>query len=131
MAEVPQHHAVVRELFREHNRSLVNFLRSRLRSEQEAHDVAQEAYVKLLQLHQPGAVSFLRGYLFRIAANLSVDRARRRVVAEQATAGLFDDLADIEALDTQAITRQEFDLLCVALNELSDQAPGGFRASRR
>lgn len=119
VAESPEHHAVVRELFREHNRALVNFLRTRLRSEQEARDVAQEAYVKLLQLHQPGAVSFLRGYLFRIAANLSVDRARRRVVAEHAAASLFDDFDDIEALDTQAITRQEFDLLCVALNELS------------
>ncbi len=40
--------------------------------------MAQEAYVRLLQLHQPGAVSFLRGYLFKIAANLSVDVVRRR-----------------------------------------------------
>ncbi len=121
VVEVPEHHAVVRELFREHNRALLNFLRTRLRSEQEARDVAQEAYVKLLQLHKPGAVSFLRGYLFRIAANLSVDRVRRHVVAEKAVAGLFDDFDDVEALDNQAITRQEFDLLCVALNELSSR----------
>ena len=45
----------VSELFREHNRMLVGYLRSRLGSEQEAKEVAQEAYVRVLQLHEPGA----------------------------------------------------------------------------
>ncbi len=115
------HYAVVKQLFREHNRALVNFLLTRLSSEQEARDVAQEAYVKLLQLHQPGAVGFLRGYLFRIAANLSIDRVRTRKVQERAATELFDDLEEVEteALEHQAITREEFDLACEALNELS------------
>src|SRR5689334_14906628 len=55
-------------LFREHNRSLMSFLVARLRSVHEARDVAQEAYVRLLQLDKPGAVSLLRSYLFRTAA---------------------------------------------------------------
>lgn len=112
------HYAVVKQLFREHNRALVNFLLSRLSSEQEALDVAQEAYVKLLQLHQPGAVGFLRGYLFRIAANLSVDRARHRFVREKAARELFEDFAETEPLEHQAITREEFDRVCEALNDL-------------
>lgn len=73
-----EHAANVAALFREHNRVLVSFLRARLHSEQDAREIAQEAYVKLLQLDQPGAVSFLRSYLFRIAANLAVDRIRQR-----------------------------------------------------
>jgi RNA polymerase sigma factor (sigma-70 family) len=117
--DAAEHYAVVKQLFREHNRALVNFLLTRLRSEQEALDVAQEAYVKLLQLHRPGAVSFLRGYLFRIAANLSVDRVRQRFVQEKAAAGLFDELAETEPLEQRAITREEFDLACAALNDLS------------
>jgi DNA-directed RNA polymerase specialized sigma24 family protein len=52
--------ALVSELFRKNNRALINFLLTRLRDESEAREVAQEAYVKLLQLEQPEAISFLR-----------------------------------------------------------------------
>src|SRR5215831_11895053 len=57
----------VERLFAEHNRALIRFLRTRVRSDQEARDVAQEAYVRLLQIDQPGTISFLRAYLFRTA----------------------------------------------------------------
>lgn len=78
------HAAKVAALFREHNRVLVSFLRARLQSEQDAREIAQEAYVKLLQLDRPGAVSFLRSYLFRTAANLAVDRLRQRETRRRA-----------------------------------------------
>src|SRR3546814_9782476 len=42
--------AELARLFREHNASLVQLLRARLRLAQEAWDVAQEAYVRMLQL---------------------------------------------------------------------------------
>lgn len=68
----------VERLFRDHNDSLVRFLTLRLQSRQEAHEVAQEAYVRLLQLERPDVTGFLRAYLFRIAGNLAIDRLRRR-----------------------------------------------------
>ena len=114
-----EHYAAVRELYRENNRALVNFLLTRLHCEQEALDVAQESYVKLLQLNQPGAVSFLRGYLFRIAANLSVDRLRKRFVRERAAATVADDLDCTEAPECEAIRREEFEDICAALDSLS------------
>lgn len=117
-APSPAYYAMVRQLFREHNDALVNFLLTRLPSEQEALDVAQEAYVKLLQLDQPDTVGFLRGYLFRIAANLSIDRLRHRRVSDRVSAELLDELTDIEALDLQAITQEEFDIVCEAIDEL-------------
>lgn len=70
-------------LFREHNRALVRYLSARLRSEQEAKEVAQEAYVRLLQLPNPGKASILRAYLFRTAANLAIDRLRHRTVRDR------------------------------------------------
>ncbi|MBL8265906.1 RNA polymerase sigma factor [Steroidobacter sp.] len=123
-APIPaEHHVLVRQLFREHNRALVNFLRARVASEQEAQDVAQEAYVKLLQLHEPGAIGFLRGYLFRIATNLTVDRARQRgvrhrFVQEKADAGWLDNPIGMDPPEALATNRQQFDLACQALNEL-------------
>src|SRR6185437_6352258 len=60
--------AVVERLFREHNEALLRFLRARVGSQNEALEVAQEAYVRLLSLDQPGAVSYLRAFLFGTAA---------------------------------------------------------------
>src|ERR1700732_5026585 len=69
--------ALIERLFREHNEALVRFLRGRVESHNEALEVAQEAYVRLLSLDQPGAVSYLRAFLFKTAANMAIDRRRR------------------------------------------------------
>jgi len=62
----------VSELFRANNRALISFLLTHLSNEGEAREVAQEAYIKLLQLDRPEAVSFLRAYLFRIASRREI-----------------------------------------------------------
>ncbi len=67
---------LIERLFRDHNEALVRFVFARLRSYQAAREVAQEAYVRLLSLDEPGAVSYLRAFLFKTAANLAVDRLR-------------------------------------------------------
>ncbi len=123
---VMEHRDAVTELFRQHNRALVSFLLTRLPSEQEARDVAQEAYVRLLQLDRPGAVSFLRGYLFRIAANLSVDRLRHRVIREQITVELFEELSDEGRVERQTMSRQDFEVVCRALDELPEKPRRAF-----
>lgn len=70
-------------LFREHNAALLRFAAAKLGSEHEAREVAQEAYVRLLQLDRRQTIGFLRAYLFKTAANLASDRlrARRRLPA--------------------------------------------------
>jgi len=86
---------LVQKLFREHNESLLRFLTTRLRSPQDAHEVAQEAYVRLLSLDEPHAVSYLRAFLFKTAANLAVDRLRRNEVRVRAAdSTLFAEFAD-------------------------------------
>lgn len=83
----------VEQLFREHNEALVSFLALRLRSRQEAREVAQEAYVRLLQLERRDVSSFLRAYLFRVAGNLAIDRLRRRSTEMRAAhQNLFHEL---------------------------------------
>jgi DNA-directed RNA polymerase specialized sigma24 family protein len=68
----------VERLFREHNTSLLRFIAARIGSTQEAREIAQESYVQLLRLNGPEAVSYLRAFLFRTAANLVTDRLRQR-----------------------------------------------------
>lgn len=86
---------VVARLFREHNQALVSLLALRLKSLQDAKEVAQEAYVRLLQLDRPGAVSLLRAYLFRIASNLAVDRLRHNTVKWRTSAAVEAELFDM------------------------------------
>jgi RNA polymerase sigma factor (sigma-70 family) len=74
--------AEVQRLFQEHNRQLVRFLLTRLHDQQDAVEVAQEAYVQLLQLDKAYTGSLLRALLFKIARNLAVDRLRRRRVRQ-------------------------------------------------
>ena len=66
----------IAELFESHNRTLMRFLTYRLKSSQEAKEVAQEAYVRMLQLDALNGVSYLRAFLFKTAANLAADRLK-------------------------------------------------------
>ncbi len=87
--------ALIERLFRDHNDALIRFLMARLRSYQDAREVAQEAYVRLLSLDSPGAVSYLRAFLFKTAANLAIDRRRRDAAHSRATEiPLFQEFAD-------------------------------------
>ncbi|BFI96385.1 MAG: sigma-70 family RNA polymerase sigma factor [Rhodanobacter sp.] len=72
------HAASVEALFREHGRALVAFLQCRLGSLADAQEVAQETWVRMLALERPEQVDSPRAFLFRVAANLAVDRQRMR-----------------------------------------------------
>ncbi len=121
-----EYRATVNQLFHEHNRALVTFLLTRVRSRAEAMDLAQEAYVRLLQLDHPGAIGFLRGYLFRIAANLSVDSIRARIPRERAAVELFEELGDCDEIEHRAILHEEFDIVCTALKQLPAKCQKAF-----
>src|SRR5882672_4574146 len=74
-----EHAQAISKLFDDHNRALHAFLMMQVGDEHEAREVAQEAYVRVLQLDQPGTVSFLQAYLFKTARNIAIDRARQRL----------------------------------------------------
>jgi RNA polymerase sigma factor (sigma-70 family) len=126
--DLQQRTELVTRLFREHNEALVRFLALRLRSQQEAKEVAQEAYVRLLKLDQPGAVSFLRAFLFRTAANLAVDRIRheqmaRRVVRESK---FLEELTAQPTPEQFATDAQELQLVERLVNELPPKCRRAF-----
>ncbi len=122
--------ALIDRLFRDHNHSLLRFLMTRLASEQEAREVAQEAYVRLLQLDQPGAIGFLRAFLFKTAANLATDRLRHRQIVNVTTRREWFDLAVEGPLDTQLAAQQEVAVIEAALTELPPRCREAFLLSR-
>jgi RNA polymerase sigma factor (sigma-70 family) len=122
--------AVIERLFREHNQSLVRFLCARLASEHEAREVAQEAYVRLLQLDQPGAIGFLRAFLFKTAANLAVDRLRHRRIVREASQKDWFDLTFQATPDSEAVAEQTLAIIEAALAELPPRCREAFLLAR-
>jgi RNA polymerase sigma factor (sigma-70 family) len=119
----------VARLFEEHNRALISFLTLRLHSPQDAREVAQEAYVRLLELDRTGAVSFMRAYLFRIAANLAVDRIRRQIVrrtSAEEEKHLLDEVDEAAAPERQFIAREELREIGRRLDELPPKCKKAF-----
>ncbi len=118
----------VERLFRDHNDSLVRFLTLRLRSRNEAREVAQEAYVRLLQLERTDVTGFLRAYLFRIAGNLAIDRLRRRATeARLQETDLFPGLFERPPEpDTVVMAREHVEQIRGFLRELPDPVREAF-----
>lgn len=109
----------IARLFREHNAALLRFTWAKLGSEQDAREVAQEAYVRLLQLDRPQAISFLRAFLFKTASNLAMDRLRARRRAPPAGAAVDEDLMVFDlSPERQIAGEQMLDVLTRALAEL-------------
>jgi RNA polymerase sigma factor (sigma-70 family) len=116
--------AEISQLFREHNRVLVRYLTVRLQSVQEAKEVAQESYARLLQLQLPGAPGLLRAYLFKIATNLAIDRLRHRNIQRRAEEqpALMGELTaisgDLGDPAEQLLAREQVEQLLGYLQEL-------------
>jgi RNA polymerase sigma-70 factor (ECF subfamily) len=125
------HAELIERLFRDHNQALLRFLQTKLHSAQEARDVAQEAYVRLLSLHQPGAVSYLRAFLFQTAANLALDRLRRNQVNSRALQQpLFHEFIDTRTPERGLAGAQEIERLQHILRDLPPKCQRAFLLNR-
>lgn len=76
---------LIETLYLAHKDELLNFLRKLLRNPDEAVEVLQETYFRLLKRDSiDGLSANAKAYLFSTAKNLVVDRARRRLVRARA-----------------------------------------------
>lgn len=82
-ARLPDHSQALAEMFRTHHAAQVRFIAVRTGSVEDAKEIVQEAYARILALNRPGAVSLLAGYLWRTAVNLATDRKREQVRRER------------------------------------------------
>ena len=120
----------VEKLFREHNDMLLRFLRARLGSDADARDAAQEAYVRLLQLDEQDQPSFLRAYLYRIAANVATDALRRRRTRGATVVEEPADAPDPAMQERALEARQQLGIVEAALGQLPARCREAFLLSR-
>jgi RNA polymerase sigma factor (sigma-70 family) len=127
-ADLAAHRERIAALCLQHERALLRMLMHRGCSMQEAREIAQEAYVKLLSLDQAGAVSFLEGYFWRIAANLVIDRARARRYREARLRTLAaEPQPTYPSPEGNYIARQRIKVIERAMAALPDKCRTAFR----
>jgi RNA polymerase sigma factor (sigma-70 family) len=64
----------IRNLYVQSHKELLNFLLRRSTTKQQAQDLSQEAYLRLLRVERTDLILQPRAYLFRIAANLIYEK---------------------------------------------------------
>jgi RNA polymerase sigma factor (sigma-70 family) len=74
-----------------HHRELANFVRGIERDRDTADDIVSEAFVRLIEETRRGRTPEQpRAWLYRVAANLAIDRGRRRTVVTRVLGRLVD-----------------------------------------
>ena len=122
-------------LFEAHHRELYQFARRLSRTRDEARDLVQEAFVRLVQTKVPLLTEdHVRGWLYRTLMNLCHDQRRRSAVrsryqdARQALQGV-DDLTEARLVARMAVERALLQLdirrrAVVVLHEIQGESVG-------
>jgi RNA polymerase sigma-70 factor (ECF subfamily) len=106
---------------------LHRFLVRRLRGSQQAQDLAQEAYLRLLRVERAELVRQPRAYLYRIAVNLVSEfrlRARREPITYDSET--VAELAEIAGVETNSDAQRAAD--AEQVEALLEQLPPLYRA---
>jgi RNA polymerase sigma-70 factor (ECF subfamily) len=123
----------VQETIRRYHDSLVRFLRQRLRVKEDAVDIAQEAYIRMMayegstKIHSPGSM------LFRIAMNIANDLCRSdavRRVSEQIPIDGLELASSQPSADREIAASQDLRILYEAIEQLPPKCRRVFLLSR-
>lgn len=111
-------------IFTRYGRALRRYLRRFSLNDDTAADLAQEAFLRTYAASADKRIEHPRSYLFQTARNLALNDIRRRNTANTEAVADFDDLGVYEeypSLESAHISREEFDVLCEAIDQLPTQ----------
>ena len=113
-------------LFQENHHSLVRFLSRRLSDSEEARDIAQDAIYKMMQVKNAEHLEHARAYLFQTAANLALNRIRKRkrhdqYLQEVGVSEPNEHDGTLASPERAAAARQQLDLVEAALKQLPEK----------
>jgi RNA polymerase sigma factor (sigma-70 family) len=107
------------ELFQEHSAPLLKYLTSRFRDREDAAEIAQEAWLRMHRLEHPEQLSNPKAYLFQMASNLAVDRARRHALEQRVCREeLLGADEGLPSAERSVAAEQSIDLIRAALEDL-------------
>ena len=115
------------DIARKHHGSLLRVLTQRTGSVEDAKEIAQEAYVKVLAVERSDGIASLAGYLWRSALNLVTDRARRRAVRERFSQAVRCEAEPLApSAETVVDARQRLEVIERAVRQLPPRCLDAF-----
>jgi RNA polymerase sigma factor (sigma-70 family) len=123
----------VHETIKCYHDSLLRFLRQRLRVKEDAADVAQEAYVRLLQYEGSKTITSPSSMLFRIAINVANDLSRSQSIRRSSDQQSIEDVevaSDDPDVERRIAAEQDLEVLYAAIEELPPKCKNVFLLSR-
>lgn len=111
-------------IFTRYGRVLRRYLRRFSINDDAAADLAQEAFLRTYSASKSESIEHPRAFLFQTARNLALNDSRNRKRAGTDTVADFDDLgvySQYPSLESAQISREEFEVLCDAIEELPEQ----------
>jgi RNA polymerase sigma factor (sigma-70 family) len=123
----------VQDTIRRYHDSLIRFLRQRLRVKEDAADIAQEAYMRMMQYEGSQKIRSPSSMLFRIAINVANDvlRAERlRHVNDQIPLEGLELPSQSPSTDREIAAKQELEVLYLAIEDLPPKCRQVFLLSR-
>lgn len=132
-AEVAQEEIRIQEVIRRHHDSLIKFLRRRLSIADDADDIAQETYIRMMKYEGSKEIKSPSAMLFRIAVNVANDHGR---AAQARCASDHLELEDMQLVSEQPsaerdlLARQNLDLLFDVIERLPPKCKQVFLLSR-
>lgn len=109
--------STLHQLYLEHNGWLKGWLRSRLGNSDDAADLAQDTFVRVMTARNAAPIREPRGYLSAIARSLLIDKSRRRAIEQ---AYLFALAQKPEPVEVSPEVRLSIFEMLVAVDSLLD-----------
>lgn len=118
-ARKPDRSLELADICRNHHAALLRSLSVRTGSAEDAKEVLQEAYAKVLALNRPGTISVLVGYLWRTAVNLAMDYKRKQALQKRSVLSTLS-LPEIREFSAEAVaeSRERLAIVERAIGEL-------------
>ncbi|PCJ34408.1 MAG: hypothetical protein COA93_05000 [Alphaproteobacteria bacterium] len=127
----------IEQMYQDNHAGFLKFLMYRTQNQDDAHDVLQEAFQKIINLEGLRTMENPRAYLYRTAINIIIDRQRKgqhhkkyiHEVQSGVSMGVASEAGAIPA-DRQVAARQELDEVFLALDELPAKCRRAFLLHR-
>jgi RNA polymerase sigma-70 factor (ECF subfamily) len=123
----------IQEIIRRHHGALIKFLRRRLSIADDAEDVAQETYIRMMRYEGTTELNSPSAMLFRIAVNVANDHGRAAVARQTKRHTQIEDVeltSDLPSPERDVLGSQTLSLLLETIEQLPPKCKQAFLLSR-
>lgn len=123
----------IQEVIRRHHSALIKYLRRRLSVAEDAEDVAQETYIRMMRYEGSSELKSPSAMLFRIAVNVANDHGRAAMARRSNRHTVIEDVelaSELPSAEREVLATQTLDLLLETIEQLPPKCKQVFLLSR-